>query len=196
MRSLVVLLLLTGVASAKVVMIPVIARECSVEKTWDDVVTCVGRYGAVKIEKTLPHAKLVRVARKSDAGDEPEQGGVYLFVEQNGWQLGGMMDYAGEVLSLDNPTLGTHGVYRFELGSAEDEADWIIRQRQQVYCTGTGYRCTTVDVACDKLVGGKAIETFRGTVSWQKDHLHIAGDRSHAGDTCRERDDVELFFPQ
>ena len=169
-------------------MIPVIARECSEAATWADARACLEKHGIVKVEKTLPHARLVRLTHK----DDPGPGGLYLFVETKGWQLGGMVEYAGELLGFDHPRFGTHRVYHFELGSVEHSGASLVQQRQQVFCTGTGYRCTIVLSACDVLVAGKAVASFRGTVTWQKDHLHVAGDRAHAGDACEQAADVAL----
>ena len=192
MRRLVLVVALCGVASAKVVMIPVIARECSDEKTWGDVMKCVEPHGHVKLEKSLPHARLVRVTRDHDDGS-----GLYLFVQAGSWQLGGMTEYAGELLGFDNPTVGGHGVYRYDIGTTEHTtSEQTLIRHVQVYCTGTGYRCTTVMVACDVLAAGKAIETFRGTVSWHQHHLRIAGDRTHAGAECEQAEEVDLWFPE
>src|SRR4051812_36021230 len=113
----VLVLVVAGVASAKVVMIPVIARECREAKTWGDVMECVGPHGEAKVEKALPHARLVRVTRKTEPDEEPASGGVYLYVEQSGWQLGGMVEYAGELLGFDNPTIGGHGGERVGRGA-------------------------------------------------------------------------------
>ena len=44
------------------------------------------------------------------------------------------------------------------------------------------------------LVAGKAQLTFRGTVSWKDGELHVAGDRSHAGAFCDEREVAPLSF--
>jgi hypothetical protein len=190
MRWALLVMLVAGTATAKVVMIPVIARECSEAKTWDDVMKCVEAHGHAKVEKSLPHARLIRLTHEH----EP-QGGVYLFVETKGWQLGGMSEYAGELLGFDHPTLGRHSVYRYELGVSERVGDEVVIRREQVYCTGVGYRCTTVVTACDVLVGGKAIETFRGTVSFHQQHLRITGDRTHAGGECMQAEDVDVRFP-
>jgi len=48
MRRVCLLLLVAGTASARVIMIPVIARECSDEKTWGDVMKCVEPHGHAK----------------------------------------------------------------------------------------------------------------------------------------------------
>jgi len=194
MRRVCLLLLVAGTASARVIMIPVIARECSDEKTWGDVMKCVEPHGHAKLEKSLPHARLVRLTRERD-----ENSGLYLFVENKGWQLGGMSEYAGELLGFDNPTFGGHAVYRYDMGITEhigNSGEQTVIRHEQVYCTGTGYRCTTVMVACDVLAAGKAIETFRGTVSWHQRHLRIAGDRTHAGGECAQAEEVDLMFPE
>jgi hypothetical protein len=191
---------LGGVASARVIMIPPMARECSEEQTWDDVAACAAKLGTVKIERTLPHARLVRIT-SANAGDR----GIYLFVERHKtWRLGGMYEDDVSVLGLDALTFGGHTVYRVSFGISEhsdvslDDATMtpvVFVQRDEMYCTGAGYRCTTVRTSCDALVAGKTQLTFRGTVSWKDGALHVAGDHSRAGKFCDEREVAPLSFP-
>ena len=106
-----------GVASARVMMIPPVARACSEEQTWDDVATCAAKFGAVKIERTLPHARLVRITN-ANAGDR----GIYLFVESHkAWRLGGMYEAPVEVLGLDTVSIGTAASTASSIGISEHE---------------------------------------------------------------------------
>ena len=195
-------LVVAATASARVVRIPQVASECHENATWGDVMTCVGRFGDARLARSLPHAKLVRVTRRS--GDHPDAPGMYLFVEEHGrWGLGGMYEGEAELLGFDRTTLGTHGIYRFEIGLSEHTdvalddvatAPAVIVLHDQVYCGGTGYHCSTIVAACDVLVAGKAVATFRGTVTWKNDALHVAGDRTHVGNNCQQREDVPVYF--
>jgi hypothetical protein len=190
---------LGGVASARVIRIPPVAAACSEEQTWDDVATCAAKLGTMKIERTLPHARLVRITN-----DRSGIHGIYLFVERNKtWRLGGMYEDEVAVLGLDALTFGGHSVYRVSFGVSEhsdvslDDSTMtpvVFVQRDEMYCTGAGYRCTTVRTSCDALVAGKTQLTFRGTVSWKDGALHVAGDRSHAGTFCDEREVAPLSF--
>jgi hypothetical protein len=189
-----------GVASARVISIPAVARECGEEPTWEDVATCAAKLGTVKIERTLPHARLVRITNEN-AGAR----GIYLFVERNKtWRLGGMYEDGVSVLGLDTVTFAGHAVYRVTFGLSEHSdvslddmtmTPVVFVQREEMYCTGAGYRCTTVRTSCDALVAGRARLSFRGTVHWKNGALHVAGDRSRAGTFCDEREVAPLSFP-
>src|SRR6185312_6688778 len=98
-------------------------------------------------------------------------------------------------LDFSRITLGKHDVVRIDLGSTARDEDRIVQRHEQLYCTGTGYRCSGVVIACDVLVAGKALETFRGTVSWKNNALHVAGDRSRAHNECEQAEDVPVYFP-
>lgn len=191
MRWALALLLVAGTATARVVRVPAIVSECSTEPTWDDIRACVDQQGRSTIAQSLPHARLLRVAHEGDKHTD-----LALFVETKGWRLAGLDEDAGELLDFQRITLGTREAYRIDLGSSEHDEDRIIQRHEQRYCTGAGYRCSSVMIACDMLVGGKAIATFRGTVTWQDDHLHVAGDRTRAGDECEQPADVPVYFDQ
>lgn len=188
-----------GVASARVITIPAVARECSEEPTWEDVATCAAKFGAVTIERTLPHARLVRITGANDG-----MRGIYLFVERGtAWRLGGMYEAPALVLGLDTVSIGTRSVYRVELGITEHEdvgldetttAHAVTVRHEQMYCGGVGWRCSTVMTSCDVLVAGKARWTFRGRVSWKNGSLLVKGDRSHAGAECEQAEVVPLLF--
>lgn len=189
-----------GVASAHVVRVPTVARECGEEPAWKDVAACAAKFGAVKIERTLPHARLVRITNPTDGIR-----GIYLFVEAGTkWRLGGLYEDDVAVLGLDTVTFDGHPVYRIEIGMSNQFAvsldgrtttRTMFVEHEQVYCTGTSYRCTSVRTSCDALVAGKAQLTFRGTVTWKDGALLVAGDRSHAGKFCDEREVAPLLFP-
>jgi len=196
-------LVVAATASARVVRIPAIARECRGDLAWSDVMKCTGTYGDAKLAKTLPHARVVHLA--GHEGDKPSAPGVYLFVEAKGtWQLGGMYEGEVSVLGLERVTLGSHTAYRIDIAASDhtqvslDDVTTtpaLYVRREQLYCAGVGYHCTTVMTSCDVLVGGKAVATFRGTVTSKDTTLHIAGDRTHAGSECDQAEDVPVYFP-
>jgi hypothetical protein len=191
---------LVGVASARVIMIPPVARACGEEPTWEQVAACAAKFGAVKVDRTLPHARLVKVTDPKGTVR-----GFYLFVERHGaWRLGGMYEEPGDALALESVQLGTHDVYHVEIGTTSHEeiglddgttARAVIVNHAQIYCSGVGYRCSAMTTSCDVLVGGKAQWTFRGKVTWKDGALHVSGDRSHAGSMCDQNETVPLSFP-
>jgi hypothetical protein len=197
------MLVVTATASARVIRVPAIARACDGNRSWSDVLKCTGTYGDAKLAKALPHARVVHIPGRRD--DKPSAPGVYLFVEEHGaWHLGGLYEGEAEVLGLARVTLGSHAAYRVDLGdslhmqmSVDDVTSTpaVYVRREQLYCSGLGYSCSTVMTACDVLVGGKAIATFRGTVTSKDTTLHIAGDRTRAGRDCDQPEEVPVYFP-
>jgi hypothetical protein len=189
-----------SLADARVIMIPPVARDCGQAPTWDAVTTCTSKFGTVTVEKTLPHAKLVKITQETSGVR-----GFYLFVERHGaWLLGGMYEEKGDALALESVRLGTHDVYHVEIGTTAHEeigledgttARAVIVEHAQIYCTGTGYRCSAMTTSCDVLVAGKTRWTFRGKVSWKDGALHVTGDRTHAGPMCDQSETVPLSFP-
>ena len=197
------LLAFAATASARVIRLPAVVEACHSDLTSEQVLTCTRAFGDAKVVRSLPHVQLIRIPR-ADKG--PNAPGYYLFLEQGGrWQIAGMREGDAELFGFDAPKLGTHTAYHFELGIAErtevsldgvTTTQAMSSRREQVYCSGSGFRCSVVMTSCDVLVGGKAVATFRGTVSWKKDMLHVAGDRSHAGDQCAQEEDVPIYFGQ
>lgn len=194
-------LLVAATASARVIRLPRVVEECGSDLTSEQVLTCTQKFGDAKVERTLPHAQLVRIPKRDTSPTAP---GYYLFIEDHGkWQIAGMREGSGELFGFDSVKLGTHTAYHFELGisdrteiSLDDitTSPAVLVRREQVYCGDTGYRCSIVMTACDVLVGGKAIATFRGTVTWKNDMLHIAGDRAQARGECAQEEDVPVYF--
>lgn len=194
-------LLVAATASARVIRLPMVVEECGADLTSEQVLTCTRKFGDAKVERTLPHAQLIRIAKHDTSPNAP---GYYLFLEDRGkWQIGGMRDGDGELFGFDSVKLGPHTAYHFELGASErtevslddiTSTPAVLVRREQIYCGGTGYRCSVVMTACDVLVGGKAIATFRGTVSWKNDMLHVAGDRTQARGECGQEADVPVYF--
>jgi hypothetical protein len=191
MRWALALLLVGGAARARVIRVPEIVSACPSAATWDDIRACVDKHGHSTLAQSLPHARLIRVAHKGEKRTD-----LVLFLEDKGWRLGGLSEDAGELLGFEHVTLGKHDAYRIDLGRTDrgDEAT-IVQRHEQLYCTGSGYRCWAVTIACDVLVGGKATETFRGTVTWKNNQLHVTGDRSRARGECEQAEDVQLYFP-
>jgi len=201
MRWLPVCLLVgAATASARVVRLPAIVEYCGSEMTSDEVLACTRKLGDAKIERTLPHARLVRIPKRDRSPNAP---GFYVFVEAHGrWHLAGIREGDGELFGFDAPKLGTHTAYHFELGMSDHidisldgitSSPAVYVRREQVYC-GEGWRCSVVMTSCDVLVAGKAVSTFRGTIEWKDNQLHVAGDRSHAGSECGQSEDVPVSF--
>jgi hypothetical protein len=194
---LVCLLVIAATASARVVRLPPVVEYCGGELTSDEVLACTRKLGEAKVERTLPHARLVRVPGRDTSPSSP---GYYVFVENHGhWHLAGIHEGDGELFGFDLAKLGTRTAYHFDLGVSEHieisldgvtPSRGLYVRREQVYCSGEGWRCSTAMTSCDLLVGGKAVETFRGKVEWKANQLHIAGDRSRAGNECDQAESV------
>lgn len=195
------LVLAAAVASARVIRLPMVVERCASERTSDEVLDCARRFGDAKVVRTLPHVQLIRIPKRDTSPSAP---GYYLFLEDHGeWAIAGMREGEGELFGFDVATLGTHTAYHFELGisdrtevSLDDitSTPAVVMRREQVYCGGTGFRCSIVMTACDVLVAGKSVATFRGKVEWKNDQLHITGDRSRARGECDQGEDVPVYF--
>jgi hypothetical protein len=197
------LLVFVATASARVVRLPAVVEACRDDLTSDQVLGCTRAFGDAKVVRSLPHAQLIRIPRRDKAPSAP---GFYLFLETSGkWHIAGIHEGDAELIGFDAQKLGTHTAYHLELGVVDHTevsldsvttTPAIYTRREQVYCGGSGFYCSNVVTACDVLVGGKAIASFRGTVAWKADALHIAGDRSHVGDMCDQPEEVPIYFPQ
>jgi hypothetical protein len=193
----IVLLLLTGTASARVVMTLAIPRTCR-EGSWEKLVKCITRFGEPKVVRELPGVKLVAVA--SPKFQVP---GLYLY-RQSGktWVIAGMFEVNGtfEVFSMSTPTIAKHTGYRFDVGTVEDTSGEggksILQQKVSVFCSGGEIFCSAVTTSCDYLVDGRAKESFRGKLSIDPAHAiaKVTGDSSHSGTMCSPITEVTLDF--
>jgi hypothetical protein len=194
--ALLVLLVLTGTASARVVMTPAIPRQCRELESWDKVMTCVKRFGEAKVAKELPGAKLIAVTKPNFRVP-----GLYLYREKGKhWVIAGMFEANGtfEVFSLSKPTIAKHIGYRIDVGIVEDSSGEgsksIIQQKISVFCSGESYFCSDVMTSCDYLVDGRARESFRGKLTIKNDTVKVTGDSSRSGTMCVAGSEIQLDF--
>ena len=203
MRAFALLLLLAGVAHGEfVISEPVVASSCPAGKTWPDVVQCLGTFGKVRILESSPTVRLVRVITNDP---NPVDRGIYLYLLDGPlmWKLGGMFEGEVEVVELAPITIAKLSGYRMTLARSfvttvqVDEGVIAATEQQQfyLYCSGIGYRCVEAMTACDVLVRGKAIQTFRGAVKIDEDgsQFTIEGDRSKAR-ACAPPERNALFW--
>ena len=191
----VVVTALVSVASARVVMAPTIPRMCPAGKTWDDVNKCLARFGKVTLERDLGGAKLVRVNGEGGGFRVP---GLYLYAQRGSrWKLAGMYETSGdqvEILGFERVKLAKqHTGYRLDVGlstAATSDVDSevarpaILQEKLAVFCSGFNYACFSVITSCDLLVEGRSQASFRATLKFEGDVVHVLGDRSRAATFC------------
>ncbi len=200
--ALVVLMSVVETADARRIVIsePPMVRRCPKFRVWNQVMTCLNQHYSAKLTKELKGAKLVTLFTKNTPAVDS---GVLLYVERNGqWQLGGRFEtYGGEytVLSLAPVTIGRRSGYRLDIGqvtpvSVVDVAPVMATHRihRAMFCSGDSYACPEATVACDVLVDGNAWQVFRGTLSFEENIVHVAGDRERAGSYCNANPKVYL----
>jgi hypothetical protein len=200
---LALLVLASPVAVARVIMQPSIAHSCGFQKTWDAVASCVKRFGTMKLERSRDDAKLFRVTPgEGQWGTE----GIYLFAKSNqGWRLvGQFLDNDVRVVGFSTPTFSGKKVYRVDLLHAANQdvsVDEVstrrgyVRRATSLYCGGVVSSCAQVVTSCDVFVGGKLLETFRGTPRYtQNGIVEVDGDFTRAGHECatEEQNLIEL----
>ncbi|HSD87758.1 MAG TPA: hypothetical protein VLB44_09605 [Kofleriaceae bacterium] len=182
-----------SVASARVVMSPTIPRTCPAGKTWEQVNKCLARFGKVTLERDLDGAKLVRV----DGEGGFRVPGLYLYAQRGAaWKLAGMFETSGDdvaIVGFQRLTLAKHTGYRLDIGlatAATSDVDSeiarpaILQEKIAVFCAGTSFRCSAVITSCDMLVEGRSRASFRGTVKFDRDTVHVVGDRSRSAIFC------------
>lgn len=194
------LLVLTATAEARVIQLPAVVNSCRTNRSFPAAVACMKKVGKPVLVKTFGGA---RVYRMDDARG-------YLFVTQRDKVvIGGMfygLDGGARVTDVRRVTFAKHAGYRIDMTSARDEAilldgvstPAVIRTTSQAYCSGVGYRCSEVTLACDAIVRGRTLFTFRGTPSYDAKNLtlKILGDRSHAGEVCAQEAEVYLAWDE
>jgi hypothetical protein len=195
MKALVIVLLMAGTASARVVMTPTIPRSCPRAARWDDVTKCLTRFGKPKVARDLRNAKLVVL---SDGAP-----GVYLYVRDGEWRIAGMYEISGEPIAFQRVTINKHVGYRFDLGMSldsdiainEDESRPAVTQlKVSVFCSGASYRCTPVVTSCDVFVDGSSRETYRGKLRFVGDVVKNVGDRKRVREQCATPEEQSLFW--
>jgi hypothetical protein len=186
---------LVGVASARVVMAPTIPRMCPAGKTWEQVDKCLARFGKVTVERDLGGAKLVRVNGEGGGFRVP---GLYLYAQSGPrWKLAGMYETSGdevEIVGFQRIKLAKHTGYRMDVGfttAATSDVDSevarpaILQEKLAVFCSGFNYACFSVITSCDLLVEGRSTASFRATLTFEGDVVHVRGDRSRASTFCQ-----------
>lgn len=193
---IVVLLAIEGEADARRLVIsePPMVRRCPKFRTWNQVMTCLGQSYTPKLAKEVKGAKLVTLFTKNTPAVDS---GVLLYVERNGqWQIGGRFEtYGGEysVLGLAPVTIGKRTGYRLDIGqvtpvSVMVDATTPVMATQRIhramFCSGDSYACPEVTASCDVSVEGNAWFVFRGTLRYEENIVHVAGDLERTGMYC------------
>lgn len=204
--AILVLLALAGTAHAFVgIDEPPIVAACGAGKTWADLATCLARQGVVTVERALPRAKLVRIVQTENG--RPYDHGVYLYLlrADGSWTIGGM--YAGSgysVLDLAPLTIEKHPGYRIAIGQLVRTRTSVsgfvnlpvtLQTQRVLFCSGVGYRCADATTHCDVIYRGKAIWTYRGTLTFEGGLVVNAGDRSHGGGVCEPGARIIVGWP-
>lgn len=195
---------IAGPANAFVVEGPPIVAACRSGATWADVNTCLARQGDTTVEGTLPKAKLVRVVQNVEKQRVDQ--GVYLYVQRadGSWSIGGIYQGRGyTVRGLARQTIASYVGYRISLGGLVHQRLLIrggirraIQQTQiEVFCDGRSASCTQVITHCDLLVHGRAIETYRGALSFTPSSILARGDRTLAGGSCQTTPRIDHHWP-
>ncbi|MGE5184870.1 MAG: hypothetical protein ACM31C_22515 [Acidobacteriota bacterium] len=183
---------------------PRLARVCPAAASYAALETCLKRLGDVTIARELPHARLLHVVSRDD-----NDLGLALYVENApGWHVAGVYEPRGvgyEALSLAPVTISQHAGFRIDIGVAQHT--WasldstravpvIVVARHALLCSGEQWRCAELVVACDVLVRGAALWTFRGSLAFGDHEALVTGDRSHGGGSCSVPERVFLAWPR
>lgn len=199
MKALIILMLVGGTASARVVMIPTIPRSCPLAASWDEATKCLARFGKPKVVGDLGTAKLVLLSEGSRIP------GLYIYVRDGEWRIAGMYEMGGEIdlASFKRVTINKHAGYRFDLGMSvgneiaidEDQTRHAVTQlKVSVFCAGASYRCTPIVTSCDVFVDGRSRETYRGKLSFVGDVVKNVGDRKRVRGSCSTPEEQSLFW--
>lgn len=183
-------------------------RECPRGNSWDAIARCLTKHGQVAVERQLPRAKVVYV-KKRERPHTFDESGLFLYVQRDGaWKLGGMLltgSRDAEVLGFQVVTLRGQTGYRVDLGEhvatsvQPDQVTMlpaVMRTRTALFCRGAHWQCTRIVTACDVLVHGHTVWTFRGELEIKDTEVHVHGDRSKAGSMCPGPDRVHLHWPE
>jgi hypothetical protein len=167
-------------------------HTCRAAPSWDKLKTCLQRFGTVMVRGERKGARLVEVR-----DTRLDHGGLYLYtqVESGPWRVGGSLrgiEYNAK--GLDTYSLASAHGFRFDatasyrravsVGGTERPA--LHRRNLAVFCSGEAPECTEVLTSCDVYVGGRALWTFRGELTYGTNGVLVAGDRSAAGTECAQ----------
>jgi hypothetical protein len=174
-------------------MEPEVVRTCPRAASWERIEKCLTRLGKATVLRTLPHARVVELT----TGPNGAGGGHYLYVERDHqWRLGGLHENnesSTELLAADEVTVSHHHGFRLEIGEIRrtfvslDEVSavpGILTMIEVLYCSGDQWRCTPVVRACDMLVRGAAVWSFRGKITTGDNQVEVVGDRSRLSPSC------------
>lgn len=204
MKSFVLVLLLCGTASARVVMTPTIPRSCPRGASWEQVEKCLARFGKPEVLRDLGSAKLVHLGSSASGGWRVP--GFYVYVKDKEWRFGGMYETTADdfdLKSFQQVKIAKHVGYRFDISeSAHDEVPVSEEQtrpalllfKTSVFCAGNQIHCAAVITACDVFVDGQSRETYRGKLSFKDDVVKNVGDRRHATQSCVTAEELQLFW--
>lgn len=205
MKGLVILLLLCGTASARVVMTPTIPRSCPRGASWEQVEKCLARFGKANVLRDLGRAKLVHLGNGASSGWRVP--GFYVYVrDAKGWQFGGMYETTGDdfdLASFQQVKIANHVGYRFDVAessrnevpvSEEQTRPGLLLFKTSVFCGKNELRCAAIITACDVFVDGTSRETYRGKLTIKGDVVENIGDRRHATQSCVTAEALQLAW--
>lgn len=191
--------LLGGRAEAKrVVHIPTLAELCPANAEWSTVAQCIRRHVKFTFVRDEEQLKIIDV----DADGGGHFGGIYVYQHGAQWTLRGeiRLYQTHEVLAVQHATFGNQSAERIEVGIAaampfapDGEnvvAQGVFRQRITAVCFDGQRFCAQVVTSCDLLLHGKAYNSFRGTLTYEKGVFGVRGDRANEGQFCRQPDIV------
>jgi hypothetical protein len=200
-----IIMLAASTADARRLVIsdPPMVRKCPKGKTWNEVVTCLGKHYQPKVTKEVKGAKLVTLFQKAGDGKLIDSG-VLLYIERNGaWQIGGRFEtYGGEytVFGLAPITIGKASGFKLDIGQATPISVMVEttpvpalqRMHRTMFCNGDSYSCPEATTSCDVSVDGGTWYLFRGTLTYEDNQVSVAGDRERAGPYCNVSPKVYL----
>ncbi|HEY5925468.1 MAG TPA: hypothetical protein VIV11_27475 [Kofleriaceae bacterium] len=192
-RMIVIALLLASVSPAssrRVVHIPTIGELCPGSAEWDKVATCIRRQSPFKLARDEVGVKLVQIAEGSRFA------GLYIYTLDKQWKLQGEMRLyqAHDLLQFERVTMGKRTGFRLDVGTAmpsaisvdgETSMPAVFRYKLTSLCFVNSY-CMQMNTACDVLVRGKAMYSFRGEVVHEGGKIKVVGDRSNTGAYCQQ----------
>lgn len=193
-RLLVAVVLVAASAEARrVVHIPTLGELCPGHAEWEKVEQCIRRQGTMTLERDQRDAKLVRL------GPQSRLAGIALYTNAKQWRMRGevRLSQDHEVLGFQRATYGKRSAYRIDIGMSvatriplDDETlvPGVLRHRLTLLCFDDSTGCAQVITACDALVHGKAVHSFRGQLVYENRKLEVRGDRRNVGGSCTAED--------
>jgi len=179
--AVLVLLVCSGVASARVVQVPSLRNTCPPVSPWDTMMKCIVQQGSATVARDAADTKLVVVPHGARFA------GVYLFRHPNdAWQI------VGEIRSEDLEVLAfeaTDRAARVDVGvvfetTLDDDKTVTIKRSVMMVCPKADTICSEHVIACDVFSHGKAMWAFRGRPTRVGSKLHIVGDPSPLASIC------------